>query len=422
MWSRASAAARKVGSRAALAHRTAPGQRAFSKLSCGLVGLPNVGKSSIFNALTSSTMAEMANFPFCTIEPNVATVPVRDARLTQLTVMANSERSVPTGLEFIDIAGLVKGASDGKGMGNKFLTNVRSTSAIAHVVRCFHDEDVIHVRDGQDDADHEAARTLDPVLDLAIIEGELVLADLQSAEMQLAKARKGKGKASGTAGVDPATALAFLEGVCPALEDGQPAAAWLQDTHGGEQALTPVQRAAWRSLALMTQKPAMVLCNVDEAGAGPESNDLVRAVEEWVATERPGCPVVRVCAPLELELGDIEDEEERAEYLAAMGLKESALASVQAAAMRLLNRRVYFTTGPQETRAWLVRAGTLAPQAAGVIHSDLEKGFIRAEVIGYDDYVACGSEKAAKDAGKMRSEGKDYEVQDGDVMHFRHNT
>ncbi|KAA0153045.1 hypothetical protein FNF29_03564 [Cafeteria roenbergensis] len=367
-------------------------------------------------------MAEMANFPFCTIEPNVATVPVRDARLTKLTEMANSERSVPTGLEFIDIAGLVKGASDGKGMGNKFLTNVRSTSAIAHVVRCFQDEDVIHVRDGQDDADHEAARTLDPVLDLAIIEGELVLADLQSAELQLAKARKGKGKASGAAGVDPAAALAFLEGVCPALEEGQPAAAWLQEKHGGEQALAPTQLAAWRSLALMTQKPAMVLCNVDEAAAGPESSDLVRAVEEWVAAERPGCPVVRVCAPLELELGAIEDEEERAEYLAAMGLAESALASVQAAAMRLLNRRVYFTTGPQETRAWLVRAGTLAPQAAGVIHSDLEKGFIRAEVIGYDDYVACGSEKAAKEAGKMRSEGKDYEVQDGDVMHFRHNT
>jgi len=411
MWRRSVAIARSAGR----------GERGFSKLSCGLVGLPNVGKSSIFNALTSSAIAEMANYPFCTIEPNVATVPVRDSRMAKLAAVSSSERIIPTGLEFIDIAGLVKGASDGKGMGNQFLSNVRSSTAIAHVVRCFQDDDVIHVRDGTDGADADELRTLDPVLDLTVIEGELILADLQSVEAQLIKARKGKTKGTVAGGPDPAVTLGFLEALHAAFEDGVPASAWLRDNHGSEAGLSPIQVAAWRSLALMTQKPSMVICNVDEAGVGPDGNELVRQVRAWADEERSGCPVVSICAPLELELGAIEDEEERAEMLTAMGLQTSALEGVQAAAMRLLDRRVYFTTGPMETRAWLIRAGTLAPQAAGVIHSDLEKGFIRAEVVSFDDFIAHGGEKAAKDVGLLRSEGKDYEVQDGDVVHFRHS-
>jgi ribosome-binding ATPase len=361
-------------------------------LKCGIVGLPNVGKSTLFNALTKAGIAA-ENYPFCTIEPNVGIVEVPDPRLAALAGLAKPEKIIPAVVEFVDIAGLVAGASKGEGLGNQFLANIRETDAIAHVVRCFEDENVVHV-----------AGKIDPVSDIETINTELALADLATVEKQMARYAK-LARAGGDK--EAQRLVAVLEKCLTALNAARPVRAL--DLYEEELAVI-------RPLCLITAKPAMYVANVRENGF--ENNRYLDAVRKHAETE--GAPVVAVCAAIEAEIADMEDED-KGVFLADMGMSEPGLDRVIHAGYALLGLQTYFTAGPKEVRAWTVRRGSTAPQAAGVIHTDFEKGFIRAEVIAYNDYVACKGEQGAKETGKMRLEGKEYIVQDGDVMHFRFN-
>ncbi len=361
---------------------------------CGIVGLPNVGKSTLFNALTQTAAAQAANYPFCTIEPNVGEVAVPDPRQDKLAEIAGSKEVIPTRITFVDIAGLVRGASKGEGLGNQFLANIREVDAIVHVLRCFEDDDITHVEGG-----------VDPVRDAEIIETELMLADLESLEKRLDRLEK-KAK---TGDKEAKYLVSLMRKATDLLENGKPAR--LAD-------IPPEQEKDWKALNLLTSKPVLYVCNVDEGSAatGNVFSEKVRAM-----AEEQGAGAIVISAAIEEELAQLSDEE-RAEFLESLGLHEAGLDRLIKAGYDLLDLITYFTCGPKETRAWTVRRGTKAPQAAGVIHTDFEKGFIRAEVIAYDDYVACGGEAGAKESGKMRLEGKDYVVQDGDVMHFRFAT
>ncbi|MBP7240539.1 redox-regulated ATPase YchF [Amaricoccus sp.] len=360
----------------------------------GIVGLPNVGKSTLFNALTRTAAAQAANFPFCTIEPNVGEVNVPDPRLDRLAGIAKSKAIIPTRMTFVDIAGLVRGASKGEGLGNQFLANIRECDAIAHVLRCFEDDDVTHV-EGR----------VDPVADAETVETELMLADLESVEKRLAGlARKLKGGDR-----EAADQARLLEAARAALADGRPARTV---EVAAEDART------WRLLQLLTSKPVLYVCNVEEAAAAT-GNRHSAAVEAKARAEGAGCVVIS--AAIEEEIAQLDDAG-RAEFLEAMGLEEAGLDRLIHEGYRLLGLSTYFTVGPKEARAWTIPAGTPAPQAAGVIHGDFEKGFIRAETIAYDDFVTLGGEQGAKEAGRMRSEGKTYRVADGDVLHFLFNT
>jgi len=361
---------------------------------CGIVGLPNVGKSTLFNALTESAAAQAANYPFCTIEPNVGEVPVPDPRLDRLATIAKSAQIVPTRLTFVDIAGLVRGASQGEGLGNQFLAHIREVDAIAYVLRCFEDNDVVHV-EGR----------IDPIADAETIETELMLADLDSLERRvpiLEKKIRGQDK-------EAKKTLALLERALVLLREGEPARL---------AAIEEDERAEFRTLGLLTAKPVLYVCNVDEASAATGNVHSAR-VEALAKAEGAGCVIIS--AKIEAELAELPPDERQA-YLADLGLQEPGLNRLINEGYRLLGLITYFTAGPKETRAWTVPEGTRAPQAAGVIHTDFEKGFIRAETIAYDDYVALSGEAGARDAGKLRLEGKDYVVKDGDVLHFRFAT
>jgi len=358
---------------------------------CGIVGLPNVGKSTLFNALTQAG-AQAANYPFCTIDPNVGIVEVPDPRLDRLSEIVKPAKVLPTTIEFVDIAGLVAGASKGEGLGNKFLAHIREVDAIAHVVRCFVDENVTHVSGG-----------VDPGSDIEVIDTELALADLDTVARAVARTEK----VAKSGDKDARRLLDALSRVQSHLDAGQPVRSL---------ALSDEETAAIRPLCLLTQKPAMFIANVDEQGF--ENNPLLEKVRERAAAE--GAVTVAICAAVEAELVGM-DAGERVEFLADMGLDEPGLNRVIRAGYRLLGLQTFFTAGPKEVRAWTVPVGTRAPQAAGVIHTDFERGFIRAEVTAYDDFVACGGEHGAREAGKLRLEGKDYVMQDGDVVHFRFN-
>lgn len=364
-------------------------------LKCGIVGLPNVGKSTLFNCL-SSAKAQSANFPFCTIEPNVGVITVPDKRLEQLVELCQPKSVVPATVEIVDIAGLVKGASKGEGLGNKFLANIRETDAILHVLRCFDDDNITHV-DG----------TVDPLRDKEIIDAELLIKDLETVENRISKTEK-QAKTGGDkqAAMQLEVLLKFRE----ALSQGLPARS--VEIEGAEE-----QKFA-RDLFLLTRKPVLYVCNVDEASAAT-GNHYVDSVREVIAKEGAGLLVV--AAQTEAEIAEFETPEERAEFLEAAGLTESGISRLIRAAYALLDLQTFFTAGADECRAWTFRRGMKAPQCAGVIHTDFERGFIRAEVIKFDDFVALGSEKAVREAGKMGVEGKEYLVLDGDIMHFLFN-
>ena len=360
-------------------------------IQCGIVGLPNVGKSTLFNALTKAGIAA-ANFPFCTIDPNVGVVPVPDPRLQQLAEIVRPQKIIPASVEFVDIAGLVAGASKGEGLGNKFLAHIREVDAIAHVVRCFEHPDIVHV-----------AGRIDPIADIETVDTELALADLESVDKALQRVER-------AAKANDKEAMAkrpVLEKLRAALNDGKAARSVDLDDE---------ERAAIRDLFLLTMKPLMYVANVREDGFG--NNPHLDAVRQHAEAE--GAVVVPVCAAIEEEIAQL-DEADRGEFLASMGLSEPGLDRVARAAYTLLGLQTYFTAGEKEVRAWTVKRGATAPQAAGVIHTDFEKGFIRAETVSFDDYIRYRGEAGARDAGRLRLEGKEYRVQEGDVLHFRFN-
>ena len=361
---------------------------------CGIVGLPNVGKSTLFNALTATQAAESANYPFCTIEPNTGRVAVPDERLDQIAKIAKSAKVVHTQLEFVDIAGLVRGASKGEGLGNQFLGNIRECDAIAHVLRCFEDDDITHVEGG-----------VDPLRDAETIETELMLADLESLERrfeQVAKRAKGNDR-------EAKEQAAVMEPLIAALREGRPARS---------VAFPKEQLETVRRLQLLTDKPIMYVCNVDE-GSAATGNALSAKVEEWAAGQ--GAGTVTIAAAIEAEVATLGPDDDQAGFLESLGLEEPGLARMIRAGYELLGLVTFFTAGPKEARAWTVRQGATAAEAAGVIHTDFQRGFIAAETISYADYIACKGEQGAKEAGKMRQEGRDYRVHDGDVMLFRFN-
>ncbi len=361
---------------------------------CGIVGLPNVGKSTLFNALTETAAAQAANYPFCTIEPNVGEVAVPDPRLDKLAAIAKSQQTIPTRLTFVDIAGLVRGASKGEGLGNQFLANIREVDAIAHVVRCFEDSDITHV-EGK----------IDPIADIETIETELMLADLDSLERRVdALEKKARGNDK-----DAKETLELINRALPLLREGKPARL---------VSLKPEEEKTFAMLGLMTAKPVLYVCNVDE-GSAATGNEFSKRVEARAREE--GAVSVVISAKIESEIA-VLSREERTEYLEAVGLQEAGLDRLIRAGYDLLHLVTYFTVGPKEARAWTITRGTKAPQAAGVIHTDFERGFIRAETIAFDDYIALSGEAGARDAGKLRLEGKEYVVADGDVMHFRFAT
>ncbi len=361
---------------------------------CGIVGLPNVGKSTLFNALTATANAEAANFPFCTIEPNSGRVSVPDGRLDKLTDIVGPKRTVPAFLEFVDIAGLVRGASRGEGLGNRFLANIRGTDAIIHVLRCFEDDAVTHVEGG-----------VDPVRDAGAVETELMLADMESLEKRvdpLTKRVRGRDK-------EAAKTLELVNRALDVLNEGRPArAAEVADD----------ERKAFEMLQLLTAKPVLYVCNVDEDSAAA-GNAFSAKAASMAASQ--GAESVTISAAIEAEVSQLDSDEEKAEFLESLGLEETGLARVIRAGYRLLGLITYFTAGPKECRAWTIPEGSKAPRAAGVIHTDFEKGFIAAETAAYADYVGLGGEQKVKEAGKMRQEGRDYVVKDGDVMLFRFN-
>ncbi len=363
---------------------------------CGIVGLPNVGKSTLFNALTRTAAAQAANYPFCTIEPNTGEVAVPDPRLAAIAAIAKSKEIIPTRISFVDIAGLVRGASKGEGLGNQFLANIREVDAIVHVLRCFENDDITHV-EGR----------IDPVADAETVETELMLADLESLERRIVQIRKratGKEK-------EAMAVLPMMEKALALLQAGRPVRALLQG-------MSPEDLAILQGLNLLTSHPVLYVCNVAEADAAA-GNAHTAAVERLAATQ--GARTVTISAAIEAEVAQLADEEQH-EFLSSMGLEEPGLDRLIRAGYDLLDLITYFTAGPKETRAWTIRRGTRAPQAAGVIHSDFERGFIRAQTIAYADFIALGGEVPAREAGKARDEGKDYVVQDGDVLLFKFNT
>lgn len=363
-------------------------------LNCGIVGLPNVGKSTLFNILVQASSAETANYPFCTIEPNVGRVPVPDSRLSTLAKICSSKSILPTYLEFVDIAGLVKGASKGEGLGNKFLSHIREVDAIAHVLRCFEDENITHVEG-----------SVSPIRDLEIIEMELILSDIESLDKRLSNIEK-KAKSSDK---DSMKMLELVKKLLELLNAGKPAR---------ELELSENEQIYIKDLQLITTKPILYICNVSEGdvlSGNSHSNEVMLYAKE------KNSPCIIISAKIEEDISNLENIEEKQEFLESLGLEEPSLNKVIKSGYEILNLITFFTVGPKEARAWTVRNGATAPQSSGVIHTDFEKGFIRAETISYDDYISCNGEQGAKDSGKMRLEGKDYKTIDGDIFHFRFN-